>query len=80
LEGILIAELTDNDGWSMLIDVATTLGEDEMAEEFRQALAAEDEHLVRVRKWLRNANLADATMDLSDQAEGDQDAAPVSIH
>jgi hypothetical protein len=80
LEGILIAELTDNDGWSMLIDVAATLGEEEMAEEFRQALAAEDEHLARVRKWLRNANVADTAMDLSEQAAEEGDVAPISIH
>jgi rubrerythrin len=80
LEGILIAELTDNDGWSMLIEVASTLGQDEMAEEFRQALAAEDEHLAHVRRWLRNASSADASMGLSEQPGEDRDAAPISIH
>jgi hypothetical protein len=80
LEGILIAELTDNDGWSILIDVAAILGEDEMADEFRQAPAVENEHLARVRRWLRNANLADTTMDLSEQAAHEGDTAPISIH
>jgi hypothetical protein len=46
---ILIAELADNDGWTMLIDVATAMGLDSMAADFRAARVVEDEHLARVR-------------------------------
>lgn len=81
LEAILVAELTDNDGWSLLIDVTESLGQKEMAAEFRQALAAEEEHLAKVRGWLRSATLADANMDLVQEAGEEQSTySQVSIH
>jgi hypothetical protein len=64
---ILIAELADNDGWTMLIDVATAMGHDSMAADFRAARVVEDEHLARVRGWLRQAAVAEASMDLDDE-------------
>ncbi len=55
LKAILTAELVDNDSWLMLADVAERLGHDEMAGEFRRALAEEEDHLARVRTWLNAA-------------------------
>lgn len=52
LKAILTAELVDNESWLMLADVAERLGQDDMAAEFRRALAEEEEHLARVRSWL----------------------------
>jgi len=52
LQAMLTAELTDNDGWVLLIDLATTLGYAEMAAEFQTALENEEEHLESVRGWL----------------------------
>lgn len=52
LQAILTAELTDNDGWRMLIDLTGTLGYAEMATDFQQAIENEEEHLASVRGWL----------------------------
>lgn len=52
LKAVLMAELTDNDSWAMLARLADGLGQDELAEEFRVALATEREHLASVRTWL----------------------------
>jgi hypothetical protein len=52
LQAILTAELTDNDGWQLLIQLADGLGHEELAGQFREALAAEESHLARVRGWL----------------------------
>lgn len=60
LDVILAAELADNDGWSMLIELAEGLGQDELLGRFRAALAEEDEHLAKVRGWLTAALVGQA--------------------
>ena len=55
LKAILTAELTDNEGWLTLADLAERLGHDETANVFRRALAEEEDHLARVRSWLASA-------------------------
>jgi bacterioferritin (cytochrome b1) len=52
LQAILTAELTDNDGWRLLINLSDTLGYTEMVNDFRAALEDEEEHLTNVRGWL----------------------------
>jgi hypothetical protein len=52
LQAILTAELTDNDGWRMLINLSETLGYAEMSSDFRVALENEESHLANVRDWL----------------------------
>jgi ferritin-like protein len=52
LHALLVAELTDNAGWEMLIELSRGLGHDTLAERFQLALDAEAEHLVMVRNWL----------------------------
>ena len=52
LQAMLTAELTDNDGWRMLINLADTLGHAEMVNDFQAALQNEEEHLTNVRNWL----------------------------
>lgn len=54
LEAVLVAELTDNDSWRMLIDLASAYGQQEMAAEFRLAELAEARHLELCRAWLTN--------------------------
>jgi rubrerythrin len=53
LKAILVAELADNDSWAMLCRMADDLGQDDLAEQFRNALTAEEEHLASVRSWLQ---------------------------
>jgi len=60
LEAMLVAELVDNDGWEMLIDLAAGLGYDDLAASFRAAKDDEEEHLRRVRTWLTGATMAEA--------------------
>ncbi|WP_224363599.1 ferritin-like domain-containing protein [Hyalangium versicolor] len=52
LEVLLVAELTDNAGWELLIELAQGLGQTDLAERFEVALGAEAEHLLLVRRWL----------------------------
>lgn len=59
LEAILIAELADNDGWTLLASLAERLGHEELASKFRVALSEEQEHLRRVRGWVMEMTLAD---------------------
>lgn len=52
LSALLTAELVDNDGWAMLIELADAMGHDEMAEAFTEAKREEDHHLASLRQWL----------------------------
>lgn len=60
LQAMLTAELTDNDGWRLLIQLADNLGHDELKTEFESALANEEEHLINVRTWLSESVLDSA--------------------
>ena len=52
LNAMLTAELTDNAGWELLIQLAEDAGETELAGRFLGALAQEQEHLAIVKGWL----------------------------
>jgi rubrerythrin len=52
LEAILIAELTDNEGWEGLVDLAEVAGEEALRESFAQAMEDEHQHLKKVRSWI----------------------------
>jgi len=60
LQVMLTAELTDNDGWQLLIKLADNLGFDDVKAEFETALAHEEEHLQNVRNWLSECVLESA--------------------
>ncbi|HLU67956.1 MAG TPA: ferritin-like domain-containing protein, partial [Kofleriaceae bacterium] len=60
LDAILVAELADTDSWTMLCAMAEKLDQDDLAEEFRQALAEEQDHVARVRQWVSAALLGQA--------------------
>lgn len=53
VQAILIAELTDNAGWEILIELAETAHLEQHVEKFRKAKEQEDEHLLFIQAWLR---------------------------
>lgn len=63
LKAVLIAELTDVEGWSLLRDLAAKFGEDELATEFQRAEREEEQHLILVRGWLAHAVEGQAGVD-----------------
>jgi bacterioferritin (cytochrome b1) len=63
LDAMLTAELTDNAGWELLIELASNLGYDEMREQFETALTHEEEHLQNVRNWVSDFVLDRAQPD-----------------
>jgi hypothetical protein len=67
---ILIAELADNDGWEMLINLATPAGLDDLVERFRAAREEEDKHLDQVRTWLLEISTAELTGRTTLQPQG----------
>jgi len=52
LHAILIAELADHDGWTLLAELAEELGQDALAREFSHARQEEQRHLEDVRDWV----------------------------
>jgi rubrerythrin len=59
LGAMLTAELTDNAGWELLTELATKVGQKELAARFTEALATEEEHLETVRAWLESLLMND---------------------
>lgn len=76
LQAALVAELSDNDGWEMLIELATTLDREDLAEKFEDALKNEQEHLEKVRLWLSSMTLqeADISVDVGEELSTEGDA------
>jgi rubrerythrin len=54
LQAIFIAGLVESDAWSLLVTLAETMGQDQLAAEFREALAREEDHVARLRAWLQD--------------------------
>lgn len=77
LQAILIAELADNDGWAMLIEITREAGQEEIAASFEEARREEDEHLLEVRAWLA-AHARLAAVDPEIDAHGDGNVSPLS--
>ncbi|KYG68597.1 hypothetical protein AZI87_04990 [Bdellovibrio bacteriovorus] len=59
LQALLVAEMTDNAGWELLIEMARRANLDAMAEKFEGALAAEEEHLMTIKRIYTQMNFAD---------------------
>lgn len=55
LHAILVAELTDRDGWQGLTDLARTLGHQELVDRFQAVQQREELHLIAVRGWVAQA-------------------------
>ncbi len=60
IHAIHIAELTDRDGWDLLIKLAREMGQTDMAERFTVALAEEGQHLETMRQLMEQTVLAEA--------------------
>lgn len=60
LQAILTAELTDTAGWEMLAELADTLGYSDLTEQFEEAFAAEEQHVMNVQGWLKEKVMASA--------------------
>lgn len=52
LNALLTADLTDNAGWELLIDLANASGQSDIAESFGKALSQEQVHMQTVKEWL----------------------------
>jgi bacterioferritin (cytochrome b1) len=50
MHALLTAELVDNAGWELLLELADDAGDDEARREFRKRLHEEEEHLIFVRR------------------------------
>jgi len=62
LSALLTAELTDESGWDLLIQVADEAGKDDkLLEKFRHAYEQEEEHVQRVQQWLSQIVLEEAS-------------------
>lgn len=55
LEAVLVAELADNTCWQALSDLAEMAGEEELVQQFGEALQHEQEHLDNVLSWIAAA-------------------------
>jgi rubrerythrin len=61
LHSVLAAELIDVAGWDLLAQLADSIDQEEMAEQFRAALLEEQEHLNSVRGWYEALTLQEST-------------------
>ncbi len=52
LEAVMVAELADREGWSLLSELAHTAGNTKMLELFEEAERVEEQHLLALRRWL----------------------------
>ena len=50
VQALLVAELTDRDGWELLVDLVDELGMEQEAQLFRRSLESEARHLAFVRE------------------------------
>lgn len=57
LHSILVAEMTDNNGWEMLIALAREQNHDSMVSKFTHALERERDHLQHVQSWFEESTL-----------------------
>ncbi len=52
LEAIVVAELADNECWTVLNELARNAGDEQLATACEQAIAHERDHLRKVRRWI----------------------------
>ena len=62
LSSLLAAELIDVASWEMLSRLARSMGRDDLAERFDEALEQENEHLVTITGWYEGLLTSDAKM------------------
>jgi hypothetical protein len=66
LHAILVAELADYEGWALLVELAESLGEAQLANDLRVALVQEQRHVSLVRVWLRSYVMGEGTLELDE--------------
>jgi len=71
MDVLLVAELADNDGWLLLVELAEQLGFDDLVPRFRAALVEEERHVLRMRGWITSALLGEAGAE-SSRSSADQ--------
>ena len=81
LHAILVAEMTDNAGWELLIALAEEEGQGSLISDFTVALDDERVHLQQVRNWFEEATLGKAVSSgaIVDDI-GDNATQPSSLH
>jgi rubrerythrin len=52
LHAMMVAELADGEGWTLLRTLADDMGQDELSSRFSRAEQEEERHLEQVRSWL----------------------------
>lgn len=67
LHAILVAEMTDNNAWEMLITMARDQGHDQMANNFTSALESERDHLQKIQHWFQEVTLGKSQAGASKQ-------------
>ena len=73
LEAIVVAELADNECWTALAQLAEQEGQDELAQQFREAIGHERDHLLKVRRWIAAGQGREVSDDTGDDADEDSD-------
>jgi hypothetical protein len=63
LEAIIVAELADNECWTVLADLAGQAGNDELAASCAEAIEHERDHLFKVRRWIAAGQGRDGDAD-----------------
>jgi hypothetical protein len=63
LHALLVAEMTDNAGWEMLIALAEENGQNGMVPDFSLALDEERMHLQKVQAWFEEATIGKVISD-----------------
>jgi rubrerythrin len=77
LHAILVAEMTDNNGWDHLITLARDNGQNAMITDFDAARSEERRHLQLVERWMEEATLGVATPAT---APADAGQPPPTVH
>jgi hypothetical protein len=62
LHVMLDAEVLDNSAWEMLIGLARSMGQSQIADDFAVALEQEEMHLLKLRELVSTMTLSDATV------------------
>jgi hypothetical protein len=60
LDAILVAELADTECWDALVDLARSIGRDDIAEVLEPFADQEELHVVQVRRWIAFAQYREA--------------------
>ena len=62
LHALMVAELADGEGWTLLRTLAAEMGQDELADRFAQAEQQEQRHVEQVRTWMLAQARADSDL------------------